>query len=89
MLMLVPVPGQHPPAVTPSCGMGILADASSPRGPNYGHGGGGPGYDLTVSVLTDTALGQLTVATFVNTSCGPRARDCEAALLSRLLGDTA
>ena len=89
MLSLVPVPGKHPPAVTPSCGMGILSDTSSPRGPNYGHGGGGPGYNLNVSVLTNTRLGRLTVATFVNSSCGPRAEDCEANLLSRLLGDAA
>jgi D-alanyl-D-alanine carboxypeptidase len=89
MLTLVPVPGKHPPAVTPSCGMGILSDASSPRGPNYGHGGGGPGYDLDVSVFTATPLGRLTVATFVNTSCGPRAENCAANLLSRLLGEAA
>jgi D-alanyl-D-alanine carboxypeptidase len=85
MLTLVRVPGEHPPAVTPSCGMGILADASSPRGRHYGHGGGGPGYDLWASILPDTALGRLSIATFVNTSCGPRAQDCEEQLLSRLL----
>ena len=85
MLTLVPVPGKHPPTVTPSCGMGILADPDSPHGRSFGHGGGGPGYDLNVSVLPHTRLGQLAVATFVNSSCGARAQDCEAGLLARLL----
>jgi D-alanyl-D-alanine carboxypeptidase len=46
MLDLRRVPGAHPPAVTPSYGLGIMADPDSPRGRNYGHGGGGPGYNV-------------------------------------------
>lgn len=89
MLTLAPIPSPDPSEVTPSFGMGIFADPSASRGPHYCHGGGGPGYDLNASVLPETRLGRLTIATFVNTSCGPRAHACEAELLSRLLGDAA
>jgi D-alanyl-D-alanine carboxypeptidase len=41
---LVRVPGEHPPAVTPSYGPGLIADPDSPYGAMFGHGGGGPGY---------------------------------------------
>src|SRR5260370_36451176 len=37
--------------------------------------------DLDVMVLADTGLGRVTVAAFVNSSCAPRARACEAAFL--------
>jgi D-alanyl-D-alanine carboxypeptidase len=89
MLTLLPIPSQHPSGVTPSFGMGIFADPSVSRGPHYCHGGGGPGYDLNASVLPETRLGRLAIATFVNTSRGPRAQECEADLLSRLLGAAA
>jgi len=46
MKTLVRVPGEHPPAVTPSYGLGIMADPDSKHGKSYGHGGGGPGYAL-------------------------------------------
>ncbi len=46
MLRLVRVPGSHPPAVTPSYGLGIMADPNGSFGPEYGHGGGGPGWSL-------------------------------------------
>jgi D-alanyl-D-alanine carboxypeptidase len=87
MLTLTPIPGHHPPGISPGCGMGILSDCASPKGRNYGHGGRGPGYDLDVTVFPDSPLGRLTVATFVNTSSGPRAEECQTELLSRLLGD--
>jgi D-alanyl-D-alanine carboxypeptidase len=87
MLTLVPVPGSHPSGMSPSCGMGILSDLNSPWGPNYGHGGAGAGYDLSVTVFPETRLGRVALAIFVNSSFGPRAKDCEAELLSRFLGD--
>lgn len=46
MLKLVRVPGSHPPAVAPSYGLGIMADPEGAFGPEYGHGGGGPGWSL-------------------------------------------
>ena len=70
---------------TISGGMGLFSDRASPYGRNYGHGGGGPGYDLGVTVFPETRLGRVTVAAFVNSSRGPRAAQCEAALLSQVL----
>ncbi len=71
MLRLVRVPGSHPPVVTPSSGMGILADPDGPFGPSYGHGGRGPGYSLEASVLPDTKVGRVSVAVACNSSMGP------------------
>jgi D-alanyl-D-alanine carboxypeptidase len=68
-----------------SGGMGVYADRSSRRGQNYHHGGGGPGYDLGATVYPDTPIGRVSIAVFVNSSCGPRADDCESTLLARLL----
>jgi len=89
MITLVRVPGSHPPAVTPSCGMGILADPDSPFGASYGHGGGGPGYSLDVTVLPKSALGRLSIATFVDTRYGPTAEQAAAELKQQLFGDAA
>jgi hypothetical protein len=66
-------------------GMGVYADRSSRRGQNHHHGGGGPGYDLGATVYPDTLVGRVSIAVFVNSSCEPRADDCEATLLARLL----
>jgi D-alanyl-D-alanine carboxypeptidase len=81
MLRLVRVPGSHPPNVTPSCGMGILADPDGPFGPSYGHGGGGPGYSLSASILSRSDSGRLSVAVFCNSSLGADVQLCEHALL--------
>jgi hypothetical protein len=35
-------------------------------------------------VYPDTPLGRVSIAVFVNSSCGPRAEDIKAALLARL-----
>ncbi len=85
MLTLTRVPGHHPPAVTPSCGLGIIADPDSPNGPSYGHGGGGPGYNIDVTVLPKSPLGRLTLATFIITSAGPSAVQAQAKLLDALI----
>ena len=66
-------------------GMGVYTDRSSRRGQNYHHGGGGPGYDLGATVYADTPIGRVSIAVFVNSSCGQRADDCKATLLARLL----
>ena len=83
MLTLAPLSDQ--PDENHSGGMGVYADHSSKRGQNYHHGGGGPGYNLGATVYTDTPLGRVAIAVFVNSSCGPRADDCEETLLARLL----
>ena len=83
MLTLAPLSDQ--PDENHSGGMGVYADHSSKRGQNYHHGGGGPGYNLGATLYTDTPLGRVAIAVFVNSSCGPRADDCEEMLLSRLL----
>jgi D-alanyl-D-alanine carboxypeptidase len=70
MLHLTRVRGSHPPAVTPSYGMGIMADPDGPYGPSYGHGGGGPGYSLFAGMLPGSPTGRLSVAVFCNSSLG-------------------
>lgn len=88
MLTLVPLPGEPDESgMVIAGGMGVYSDRSSPRGRNYHHGGGGPGYDLSAAVYPDTPLGGVSIAVFVNRSCGPRANDCEATLLARLLDE--
>jgi D-alanyl-D-alanine carboxypeptidase len=65
---LIRVPGDHPPAITPSYGMGIMADPDAPFGPWFGHGGGGPGYALWASIIPKSKVGRLAVAVFCNTT---------------------
>jgi len=83
MLTLVPLSDQ--PDEIHGGGMGVYAVRSSRRGRNYHHGGGGPGYNVGATIYPDTPVGRVSIAVFVNSSCGPRADDCEAALLARLL----
>lgn len=45
MLECLAVPGVYPPAVKPCYGLGIMSDPESALGPEYGHGGGGPGWN--------------------------------------------
>ena len=68
-------------------GTGVHSDRASRRGRNYQHGGAGPGYDLGVTVYPDTSLGRVSIAVFVNSSCGPQAGDSQSTLLARLLDD--
>jgi D-alanyl-D-alanine carboxypeptidase len=83
MLTLAPLSDQ--PDENHSGGMGVYADHSSKWGHSYHHGGGGPGYDLGATVYTDTRLGRVAIAVFVDSSCGPRADDCEQKLIARLI----
>lgn len=63
MTTLVPVPGT--PVVSPlrwskpSYGLGIMGDPKSPRGPLWGHNGGGPGY--RASAFHAPGLGDVSV----------------------------
>ena len=83
MLTLSPLSDQ--PDENHRGGMGVYADLLSRRGRNYHHGGGGPGYNVCATVYPDTALGRVSIAVFVNSSCGRQATDCEAALLAQVL----
>jgi len=63
-------------------GAGIYQDMASPFGRNRSHGGGGPGYEISVTTYLDVAGGPMTVAVLVNTSTRPgEARDREARLM--------
>jgi D-alanyl-D-alanine carboxypeptidase len=68
MLTLVPT-GTHEPWYKKPCyGLGIMADPESKYGEKYGHGGGGPGYNLWAMHLPDFHGRKLTLAVFCNTS---------------------
>ena len=85
MLTLVPLPGSQENGMVIEGGMGVYSNRASRYGPNYHHGGGGPGYDLGATVYPETPQGCVSIAVFVNSSCGPRAEDREASLLAQLL----
>jgi hypothetical protein len=85
MLTLVPLSGT--PHESIAAGMGVYSDSASRHGQNYGHRGGGPGYDLAAGVYPNTPLGRVSITVFVNSSCGPRAADIEWALLAQFLDD--
>jgi len=84
MREVVRVPGHFPPVVSPSSGLGILADPDGPFGSSYGHGGQGPGYSLAATVLPGFPGGRLCIATFCNKSREPVADDAERVLLECL-----
>jgi D-alanyl-D-alanine carboxypeptidase len=86
MLELIPVPGHHPPAVTPSYGLGLMGDPGSPRGPNFGHAGGGPGYRVVCTCLPSTRLGRVTVAAFCNSSEASDVQERADDVISFVLG---
>ena len=66
MLVLRRVPGEHPPAVTPSYGLGIMGDPDGAQGREYGHGGGGPGWNLRATHWTDFSGSPLSMAVLCN-----------------------
>jgi D-alanyl-D-alanine carboxypeptidase len=86
MLRPVRVPGSHPPAVSPSAGLGILSDPDGEFGPSYGHGGGGPGYTLSTSILPEFSAGRLALAAFCNSSVGKNAGEAERELMAIATG---
>jgi D-alanyl-D-alanine carboxypeptidase len=86
MLTLVPLPGLREPPMVIDGGMGLFSNAASRYGRNYGHGGGGPGYDLTADIYPEANVGRVAIAVFVDTSGGPRAADLEDAVVAHVLG---
>jgi D-alanyl-D-alanine carboxypeptidase len=67
MTQLVRVPGEHPPAVSPSYGLGLMGDPDGRYGPDFSHGGGGPGYSLYAGCLRDFSGRSVSAAVFCNT----------------------
>jgi D-alanyl-D-alanine carboxypeptidase len=57
----------HPRFVTPSYGLGLMADPDSPYGAMYGHNGGGPGYSASAYHFRSPQRDPLTVAVLLNT----------------------
>jgi D-alanyl-D-alanine carboxypeptidase len=86
MLTRVPLPALREPPMVIDGGMGLFSNTASRYGRNYGHGGGGPGYDLTADIYPDANGGRLAIAVFVDTSDGLRARDLENAVVGHFLG---
>jgi len=86
MLTFVPLPGLREPPMVIDGGMGLFSNGASPYGPNYGHGGGGPGYDLTADIYPEAGVGRVAIAVFVDTSGGPRAADLQSAVVRHVLG---
>ena len=66
MLSLRRVPGEHSPAVSPSYGLGIMGDLGAPRGQNYGHRGGGPGWNLRASHITNVGGHRVSLSVLCN-----------------------
>jgi D-alanyl-D-alanine carboxypeptidase len=88
MIELVPVPDDHPPAVDPGYGLGLMG-SRGPVGPGFGHGGAGPGYDLWAWLYTDMKHRKVSVAVFCNTDeapAGPIAQALAAVLEGELGG---
>jgi D-alanyl-D-alanine carboxypeptidase len=67
MTQLVVVAGDHPPAVTPSYGLGLMSDPDSTYGQNFGHAGSGPGYSLYAACHLDVRGRRVSGAVFCNT----------------------
>jgi hypothetical protein len=58
----------HPPAITPSYGLGIAGDPDGSLGASYGHDGAGPGYVLSASTVVGHQMGPVGVAVCCNAS---------------------
>jgi D-alanyl-D-alanine carboxypeptidase len=67
MTELLRVPGDFPPAVSPGYGLGLMGDPDGPLGPEYGHGGAGPGFDIRASCWPRLKGRRVAMAVFCNT----------------------
>jgi hypothetical protein len=66
MRTLTRVPGEHPPNVEPSYGLGIMADPAGRFGAELGHGGGGPGWSQRASYWPNSKGRRLALAVLCN-----------------------
>jgi CubicO group peptidase (beta-lactamase class C family) len=67
MCRVIPVGCPHPTFVTPSYGLGLMADLDNQLGPVYGHNGGGPGYAASAFHIQPPGGQPVTVAVLTNT----------------------
>jgi D-alanyl-D-alanine carboxypeptidase len=67
MTQLVRVPGDRPPAVSPSYGLGLMSDPDGIYGPDFSHGGDGPGYSLYAGCHREFSGRRVSAAVFCNT----------------------
>jgi D-alanyl-D-alanine carboxypeptidase len=70
MLQPIRVPGEHPPFVEPSYGLGVMLDPGSPFGLVAGHGGGGPGYSTGALHFPNVAGRRVTTVALANRDAG-------------------
>ncbi|HZR22486.1 MAG TPA: serine hydrolase domain-containing protein [Vicinamibacterales bacterium] len=85
MLTLIDLDASSPPGTDIGGGMGLYSDRNNTNGRNFHHGGGGPGWDLSVTTFMDLPIGRTTVAIFANSCDQPRAASHhEAAILESL-----
>jgi D-alanyl-D-alanine carboxypeptidase len=64
---LVRIPGDYPPGVSPSYGLGLMSDPDGIYGPDFSHGGGGPGYSLYAGCQLEFGGRRVSAAVFCNT----------------------
>lgn len=83
MLDATPVPGLDLPG-TPSYGLGIMVYSDSPIGAWFGHGGGGPGYDLRSLHWPKLAGHGVTATVLCNTEAGNAAERISEALCATI-----
>jgi D-alanyl-D-alanine carboxypeptidase len=67
MTQLVGVPGDRPPAVSPSYGLGLTSDPDGVYGPGFSHSGDGLGYSLYAGCQLDFCGRRVSAAVFCNT----------------------
>ena len=66
MRRLTRVPGSHPPASEPGYGLGLMGDERGAFGSDYGHGGGGPGWNLRAIHHPDLGGRRVSIAVLCN-----------------------
>jgi D-alanyl-D-alanine carboxypeptidase len=66
MTRLVGVPGVDSPGVSPGYGLGLMGDLDGIYGPEFGHGGGGPGYTVEARYQLDFGGRRVSAALFCN-----------------------
>jgi len=60
-------PDGHPPSVAPGYGLGLIGDPGGVFGPEFGHGGAGPGYDVHVTHFPQMSERRVSIAVMCNT----------------------
>ena len=82
----------HPRYVTPSYGLGLMADPDHPCGAMYGHNGAGPGYSASafyIKFALDATSKDVTIAVLSNTENADQTESLMLMLAARLDRDQA